>query len=216
LSEQNARSVLGAFRFTGEDVFKPLGLLSGGEHSRVRLATLILSAPEVLILDEPTNHLDIPSREVLEESLGRFAGTILVVSHDRYFLDRIVQRLLVLRPEGHSLHEGNYSYYLEQVEQAQSARATPSPGESRRSRAAAKAAPKPRSTASPYDHLSLEQIEDLILERETELGSLHALYGDSELYRNPERIETLQARTAVIEDELAKLNRVWEERVAMQ
>lgn len=116
LSKEDARTLLGRYLFTGDDVFKTLGQLSGGEQSRVRLATLILQSPDLLILDEPTNHLDIPSREVLEAALLDFAGTIIVVSHDRYFLDRIVDRLLVLRREGHALYAGNYSFYIEQME----------------------------------------------------------------------------------------------------
>lgn len=120
LSEQQARNCLGAFLFTGDDVFKPLGRLSGGEQSRVRLIKLILSSPDVLLLDEPTNHLDIPSRESLEEALADFPGTIIAVSHDRYFLDRLCDRLLIIRPEGHRLIAGNYTTYVEIIEREQS------------------------------------------------------------------------------------------------
>jgi ATP-binding cassette subfamily F protein 3 len=121
LTEASARSLLAQYLFRGDDVFKKLGDLSGGEQSRVRLAGLILSSPDVLILDEPTNHLDIPSREALEEALLAFGGTIIVVSHDRYFLDRIVDHLLVIRPEEQRVYGGNYSTYIEGVEQARAA-----------------------------------------------------------------------------------------------
>ncbi len=105
------RSYLGKFLFFGEDVFRPVKSFSGGEQSRVVLAKLILSKPNFLVLDEPTNHLDIASREVLENALLEFGGTILVVSHDRYFLNKIVNRLYAF--EGSNLKEylGNYSYY---------------------------------------------------------------------------------------------------------
>ena len=88
-TEAPARSWAARFRFTGDDVYKRVGSLSGGEQSRLRLCKLILKAPNVLILDEPTNHLDIPAREALEAALDQFTGTIVAVSHDRYFLDRI-------------------------------------------------------------------------------------------------------------------------------
>jgi ATP-binding cassette subfamily F protein 3 len=115
------RSFLARFLFTGEDVFKEVAKLSGGEKSRLALAKLMLSQANFLLLDEPTNHLDIPSREVLEEALAVFEGTLLVVSHDRYFLDRIVNKLLVV--EGHHIHVhlGNYSDYLARQSQQEKA-----------------------------------------------------------------------------------------------
>jgi ATP-binding cassette subfamily F protein 3 len=106
------RSFLARFLFSGEDVFKQVTRLSGGEKCRLALAKLMLSRANFLLLDEPTNHLDIPSREVLEDALAEFEGTILVVSHDRYFLDRIVNKLLVVNRHGLELHLGNYSEYL--------------------------------------------------------------------------------------------------------
>ncbi len=106
------RSFLARFLFSGEDVFKEVAKLSGGEKSRLALAKLILSHANFLLLDEPTNHLDIPSREVLEQALAEFEGTILVVSHDRYFLDRMVNKLLVVNNSTVEMHLGNYSDYL--------------------------------------------------------------------------------------------------------
>jgi len=106
------RSFLARFLFTGEDVFKSIKNLSGGEKSRLALAKLMLSRANFLLLDEPTNHLDIPSREVLEEALAEFEGTILVVTHDRYFLDQIINKLLVVDNQTIEMHLGNYSDYL--------------------------------------------------------------------------------------------------------
>ena len=113
------RSFLARFLFTGDDVFKGVARLSGGEKSRMALAKLMLSRANFLLLDEPTNHLDIPSREVLEEALVEFEGTILVVSHDRYFLDRIINKLLIVRDQGVELHLGNYTDYLARRREAQ-------------------------------------------------------------------------------------------------
>src|SRR5205085_7219965 len=89
LSEEGARSFLGRFLFSRDDVFKPIGALSGGERSRVALAKLTLQGSNFLVMDEPTNHLDLQSRQFLEEVLGEFEGTLLVVSHDRYFIDKL-------------------------------------------------------------------------------------------------------------------------------
>ena len=107
--EQDARNILAMMLFRGDDIYKPVGLLSGGERARVRLAQLLIDRPNVLVLDEPTNHLDIASREALEGALKPFEGTIICVSHDRYFLDKIVNRLLVLRPPDTIDFSGNYT-----------------------------------------------------------------------------------------------------------
>ena len=119
--EEEARSVLGRFMFRGDDVFKVIDSLSGGEQARLALLKLFLQGPNFLILDEPTNHLDIPTREVLEQALLDFGGTYLVVSHDRYFLDKITQRTLVLEHKQLTEYVGNYSYYREKVREAQEA-----------------------------------------------------------------------------------------------
>ena len=109
-----ARNYLGRFLFSGDDVFKPVGTLSGGERSRVALAKLTLTGANFLILDEPTNHLDIPSQEILEDVLRNFAGTILLVSHDRYFIDALATHTWALEPATKSVTviEGGYSHYL--------------------------------------------------------------------------------------------------------
>ncbi len=120
-SAEQGRTLLGAFGFRGDAVFKPLASLSGGEQSRVRLIKLIFSSPDVLVLDEPTNHLDIASRESLEEALAAFPGTLIAVSHDRYFLDRIINRLLIMRPEGCTAFTGNYSEYQAELERKEAA-----------------------------------------------------------------------------------------------
>src|SRR6185436_17746367 len=109
-NEDVARSWLGRFRFSGDDAFRKVKGLSGGERTRLALGKLMLTPRNLLALDEPTNHLDIPAREVLEEALDEFDGTLLVVSHDRYFLDQVCTRLLVLDGKGGvEQHLGNYS-----------------------------------------------------------------------------------------------------------
>lgn len=116
LTNTAIRNVLAAFLFTGDDVFKPISLLSGGEKGRVSLAKLMLSQANFLLLDEPTNHLDIMSKEILETALNNYTGTVLYVSHDRYFINKTATRILDLT--GHKLlsYSGNYQYYLEKKE----------------------------------------------------------------------------------------------------
>lgn len=116
LTNTRVRNVLAAFLFTGDDVFKRIGDLSGGERGRVSLAKLMLSNANFLILDEPTNHLDITSKEILEQALNQYTGTVLYVSHDRYFINRTATRILELTGETFINYIGNYDYYLEKRE----------------------------------------------------------------------------------------------------
>jgi ATP-binding cassette subfamily F protein 3 len=113
LTNTEIRNVLAAFLFTGEDVFKQIRDLSGGERGRVSLAKLMLSEANFLILDEPTNHLDILSKEILEDALNNYEGTVLYVSHDRYFINRTAHRILDLTGHRFVNYIGNYDYYLE-------------------------------------------------------------------------------------------------------
>ena len=113
LTNTQIRNMLAAFLFTGDDVFKLIGDLSGGERGRVSLAKLMLSNANFLILDEPTNHLDITSKEILERALNDYTGTILYVSHDRYFINQTATRILELTGNTFVNYIGNYDYYLE-------------------------------------------------------------------------------------------------------
>lgn len=113
MTNTQIRNVLAAFLFTGEDVFKCIGDLSGGERGRVSLAKLMLSEANFLILDEPTNHLDINSKEILEDALNDYTGTVLFVSHDRYFINRTATRILELEYQNLTSYSGDYDYYLE-------------------------------------------------------------------------------------------------------
>ncbi|MBR2749024.1 MAG: ATP-binding cassette domain-containing protein, partial [Firmicutes bacterium] len=121
-SDTELRNILGRFLFRGEDVFLKVGSLSGGEKARLTLAKLMMSGANTLILDEPTNHMDIESREVFEEALMDFEGTSVIVSHDRYFLEKIPTRILELTPEGAVEYLGNYDYYLEKKEENEALR----------------------------------------------------------------------------------------------
>ena len=117
LTETEIRNMLAAFLFTGDDVFKPISSLSGGERGRVSLAKLMLSEANFLILDEPTNHLDIASKEILEEALNSYTGTVLYVSHDRYFINQTATRIMDLTNQAIVNYIGDYDYYLEKKDE---------------------------------------------------------------------------------------------------
>ncbi|NOS99286.1 MAG: ABC-F family ATP-binding cassette domain-containing protein [Phycisphaerales bacterium] len=208
-SEAEARSLLARFLFTGDDVFKPLGKLSGGEMSRVRLIKLILTSPDMLVLDEPTNHLDIRSREALEGALREFPGTIVVVSHDRYFLDGLVDRLLVMRPDGYAVYEGNYTFYVQSVE---TQRRPAEPVVRAKPKRLKSAGPKP-SSKSRFDRLSVDELEALVVRHETALAALQERFGDPGVYKDPNLLEELQEETDALERELAEVDAAWQGRV---
>jgi ATP-binding cassette subfamily F protein 3 len=114
--EQALRSLLGCFLFSGDDVFKPLGVLSGGERNRYALARILVSPSNFLLLDEPTNHLDMRAKDVLLDALAAFSGTVVFVSHDRYFIDRLATRVLEVENGAVTAYEGNYEDYLRRKE----------------------------------------------------------------------------------------------------
>lgn len=118
LSEQKARSVLGAVLLTGENVFKPISVLSGGERAKLCFAIMALNRGNVLVLDEPTNHLDLSTKEVLEDALAEFGGTIILVSHDRYLLNKVASRIIEIKHDEVNSYEGNFDAYSEAVNAA--------------------------------------------------------------------------------------------------
>ena len=115
--ESELRSLLGCFLFSGDDVFKPLGVLSGGERNRYALARILVSPSNFLLLDEPTNHLDMRAKDVLLEAIAAFSGTVIFVSHDRYFIDRLATRVLEVENGAVITYEGNYEDYLRKKEE---------------------------------------------------------------------------------------------------
>lgn len=115
MTQTEVRSAMAAFLFRGEEVFKPLSKMSGGERARVSLLKLMLKGDNFLLLDEPTNHLDSSSREELENTLKEYGGTLLIISHDRYFINKLAVRVLVMKPDGMTEYLGNYDYYLERT-----------------------------------------------------------------------------------------------------
>ncbi|HEX2972681.1 MAG TPA: ABC-F family ATP-binding cassette domain-containing protein [Tepidisphaeraceae bacterium] len=215
VKEKEVRDTLAVLLFRGEDVYKPIRLLSGGERARVRLTQLLLDKPNVLLLDEPTNHLDIPSREALESTLGQFGGTILCVSHDRYFLDKVAKQLLVLQPPRIVPFEGNYTKWMQKLS-ADAARAAEIAAEQealakKHHRDAAKpAAPKPTPRKdNPYKRrfglLTTEQLEKEIAKAEKDLADTQARFADPEIFRDAEKSKQVQAEYDELTEKLQQL-----------
>jgi ATP-binding cassette, subfamily F, member 3 len=198
------RSFLAKFLFTGDDVYKHVRDLSGGEKGRLALAKLIYSRVNVLVLDEPTNHLDIPSREALEEALDAYQGTIITISHDRYFLDRVATQVLALDGAGGAEHyNGDYTEYHDwkaarRREAVQEADAKTQAEEARRAaaeesaRARGKSAPRQKGSGKKGEkkqpRRDSQAIEAEIGEAEKRLAELSEQLGQPEVARDPERL----------------------------
>jgi ATP-binding cassette subfamily F protein 3 len=217
VADGELRGFLGRFLFTGDDVFKPVSALSGGEKGRLALAKLIYSRVNLLILDEPTNHLDIASREALEDALNEFDGAIITVSHDRYFLDRVATRVLVLKGEegekGVEQFDGGYTEYYEShhralaEKQAAEVELQKKAERSRREKEAAKPrAPKKSKPKGP----SAAEIEAQIHSVEAELAELSSLLSTEEVARDKTRLFELTEKYQALNDRLAELYSSWE------
>jgi ATP-binding cassette subfamily F protein 3 len=196
--EKELRDVLATMLFRGDDIHKPVGMLSGGERARVRLAELLMQKPNVLLLDEPTNHLDIPSREALESALSNYAGTVICVSHDRFFLDQVAKRMLILQPPGLVDFEGGYTAWTRKLREKSAPPAPaptpkPAPRVSSPSRPAQKSAKsKINPYARPFGKLSLKELEQQITDTEVAIGECQASFGASDSFKNPSRGQKLQ------------------------
>jgi len=227
LSAEQVRNRLGAFLFTGDDVFKQCDDLSGGQRNRLMLCKLVLTEPDVLIMDEPTNHLDIASREMLEAALNDYTGTIIAVSHDRYFLDRIANKLLVVGTDevggrclGRNEFVGGtpaYSVYAALIRRrAETRQQQASKNGSRKRRSGDSNKDKPRATTPEelrrFNKHSVEQIEEMITELEHEINDLKERFGDEAVYKNPQQLATLQRNYDAKTTELDLLYRAYERR----
>ncbi|MBD5551016.1 MAG: ABC-F family ATP-binding cassette domain-containing protein [Lachnospiraceae bacterium] len=212
LTTTEIRNILAAFLFTGDDVFKLVGECSGGERGRISLAKLMLSEANFLILDEPTNHLDIASKEILEDALNEYEGTILYVSHDRYFINKTAHRILELNEQTLTGYLGNYDYYLEKkTEQSivpqQKNPDTPVISSAKADWQAKKAAQaKQRKLEN-----DLKKTETRIAQLEENISDLDTLMASDEVCRNSAKLGELSAEQGKLQEELDSLYEVWEE-----
>lgn len=211
------RNILAAFLFTGDDVFKLIRECSGGERGRISLAKLMLSEANFLILDEPTNHLDITSKEILEDALNDYEGTILYVSHDRYFINRTAHRILELSGKTLTGYLGNYDYYLEKkTENAASNadRAADASGSSDTPvMSSAKAEWQAKKAAQAKQRKlenDLKKTETRIAELEQKITDIDTLMASEEVCRNSAKLSELSAEQRTWQEELDHLYEEWE------
>ncbi|MDY5348525.1 MAG: ABC-F family ATP-binding cassette domain-containing protein [Candidatus Ventricola sp.] len=209
MEQSDVRGALGMFLFTGDDVFQPIKTLSGGEKGRVALTALMLRKDNLLLLDEPTNHLDMDSREVLEDALSDFGGTIITVSHDRYFINRIANRILEMRPEGIVEYMGNYDDYIEKknrpVEQETVA------GKTRTELEKEKRREKQSKQALRQLKARAQEAEKAIGVKEEEIAQMEAQMADPALYADAEKAAAVQKSYQQAQRDLQALYEAWEE-----
>lgn len=222
LNNTQIRNVLAAFLFTGENVFKRISDLSGGERGRVSLAKLVLSNANFLILDEPTNHLDIMSKEILEDALNGYEGTILYVSHDRYFINRTAHRILDLTEGQFVSYVGNYDYYLEKHDTVMAAieASTPQSADADNT-AATKAAEsevkldwkaqKEEQARLRKKENDLKKCEEKIAELEARISEIDTEMSDPAIGTQVAKLQELSKEQTTCQEQLEKLYEQWEE-----
>lgn len=215
MGEGEARNLLGMFLFRGDDVFKSISMLSGGEKARLSLLYLFLEKPNFLILDEPTNHLDIPTREIMEHAIAAFGGTALIVSHDRYFLDKVTTRILDLEDGKLTEYLGNYTYYREKKKNMEEYNAAHNIGQTevkvkeekpKAVKTREQAKPAPQKKATPADENKMAKIEMEIQREEAMLKMLNL-----QMSQSPDDYEKLGNEYEETKTKLDKLYAKWEE-----
>jgi ATP-binding cassette subfamily F protein 3 len=212
-TEGAVRNLLARFGIRGDRAFQRVGSMSGGEKSRIALVRLVQSRPNLLVMDEPTNHLDVWACQALERSLQEFEGTVITVSHDRYFLNRIAERLIVLGNGSPMIVEGNYDRYLEKrEEQDQRAAAATAAAESKPSDRPAKSRTG-RKRKFPYRKSA--DIEREIAEHERQLAALESRLADTNLYRDGEQVRNVRNQYDATKVRLGELYEHWEEAIEL-
>jgi ATP-binding cassette subfamily F protein 3 len=208
--ESELRSLLGCFLFSGDDVFKPLGVLSGGERNRYALARILVSPSNFLLLDEPTNHLDMRAKDVLLEAIAAFSGTVIFVSHDRYFIDRLATRVLEVGNCAVITYEGNYEYYLRRKEllTATSAHSSTDPartlvnGSSQSTTSVGPNSSQKEWTLAPEAHASSESATDHSKDRPRRLNPIKQKQMEDRCAFLEEEVPRIESAIAVTEQQL--------------
>jgi len=215
-TEKEIRTVLGNFLFSGDDVLKPVSTLSGGEKARLALAKLMMEKANFLILDEPTNHLDLDSKEVLENALIDYPGTILFVSHDRYFINRIATKIFELSENGVTEYLGDYDYYInKKAEMLELDRLAAEENKSEKAETipTAKLSYEQEKEAKKLERQRkrrIEEIEAEIVELEKIIGQKEHLLYDPEVYQDHEKVRELNTEIETMKEKLEALMEEWE------
>jgi len=220
LEEVRIRTVLGNFLFSGEDVLKKISALSGGEKARVSLTKLMLLDANMLILDEPTNHLDLMSKEVLESALMDYEGTLLFISHDRYFLNKMAERILELRPEGLTAYLGNFDDYTAKKQELleiaaenalqQSKNNTTTTGTTEEPFANSYEESKQAKRDERNRQRRTEQLEKDIADWEERISELEQQLTLPEVYQDYEAVQKHQEEIAQLQQSLEEAYEEWE------
>ena len=215
LNNTEIRNTLAAFLFTGEDVYKRIDNLSGGERGRVSLAKLMLSESNFLILDEPTNHLDILSKEILEDALNAYEGTLLYVSHDRYFINRTASRILDLTGQKLLGYLGNYDYYLEKKDELEQKLLSDAPESSPKSSLASESKKswqdqKEQQAKQRKKENDLKKCEAEIARLEQEQSEIEQEMTTPEIATNAAKLQELSSRQESVTSRLETLYETWE------
>ena len=208
MEQSNVRGALGMFLFTGDDVFKPIHTLSGGEKGRVALTALMLRKDNLLLLDETTNHLDMDSREVLEDALADFGGTIITVSHDRYFINRIANRIIEMQPDGVTEYIGNYDDYIERKNRPVAVEAEA--GKTKTELEKEKRREKLSRQALRQLKIRAQEAEKAVGVKEAEIAELEAQMADPSLYSDAQKSADVQRAYQKAQQELQTLYEQWE------
>ena len=208
MEQSNVRGALGMFLFTGDDVFKPIHTLSGGEKGRVALTALMLRKDNLLLLDEPTNHLDMDSREVLEDALADFGGTIITVSHDRYFINRIANRIIEMQPDGVTEYIGNYDDYIERKNRPVAIEAEA--GKTKTELEKEKRREKLSRQALRQLKIRAQEAEKAVGVKEAEIAELEAQMADPSLYSDAQKSADVQRAYQKAQQALQTLYEQWE------
>ena len=208
MEQSNVRGALGMFLFTGDDVFKPIHTLSGGEKGRVALTALMLRKDNLLLLDEPTNHLDMDSREVLEDALTDFGGTIITVSHDRYFINRIANRIIEMQPDGVTEYIGNYDDYIERKNRPVAVEAEA--GKTKTELEKEKWREKLSRQALRQLKIRAQEAEKAVGVKEAEIAELEAQMADPSLYSDAQKSADVQRAYQKAQQALQTLYEQWE------
>ena len=208
MEQSNVRGALGMFLFTGDDVFKPIHTLSGGEKGRVALTVLMLRKDNLLLLDEPTNHLDMDSREVLEDALTDFGGTIITVSHDRYFINRIANRIIEMQPDGVTEYIGNYDDYIERKNRPVAVEAEV--GKTKTELEKEKRREKLSRQALRQLKIRAQEAEKAVGVKEAEIAELEAQMADPSLYSDAQKSADVQRAYQNAQQALQTLYEQWE------
>lgn len=209
MTQTEVRSALASFLFRGDEVFKPLKKMSGGERARISLAKLMLKGSNFLLLDEPTNHLDSASREELEKTLADYSGTLLIISHDRYFINKLADRVLVLDKSGITEYLGNYDYYVEHIRTGQN---------EVRETVVSKEKPqndyflqKQRQSEERKRQTRLKKAEEAIERLDEEIAHTQELLSSEEVSADYEKLIELTKRLEELQNEQEEQYAIWEE-----